>query len=67
MPKEVIIIKTETDKKGETVEAWGSLTAICKNHKTFQYHTIKKIAFPFIHKGYEFIKVKYNTKLKLKK
>ena len=66
MPKEVVIIKSESDKIGETVEAWGSLTSVCKNHKAFQYHTIKKIPFPFNHKGFRFIKVKYNAKIKLK-
>jgi hypothetical protein len=66
MPKEVIIIKSESDKKGESVEAWGSLTRICKEYPEFQYHTIKKNAFPFIHKGFEFIKLKYNFKTKNK-
>jgi len=66
MPKEVIIIKSEKDLKNEKVEAWGSLTRICKEYPDFQYHTIKKIAFPFIHKGFEFIKVKYNLKTKNK-
>ena len=60
MPKEVIIIKSETDKKGESLEAWGSLTKLCEKHTCFQYHTIKKNPFPFIHKGFEFNKVKYN-------
>ena len=66
MPKEVILLKSEKDSKNKTVEAWGSLTGICKNYPEFQYHTIKKIPFPFFHKGFEFRKVKYNSKHNLK-
>jgi hypothetical protein len=64
MPKEVIIIKEENDQENKTVEAWGSLTGICEAYKSFQYHTIKKIPYPFKHKGYEFKKIKYNSKHK---
>lgn len=59
MPKEVIIIaNTETGK----LEAWGSLTKACQSHTEFQYPTIKKLKYPFIHKGYEFKKLEYNPK-----
>ena len=66
MPKEVIIIKSEKDKEGETLEAWGSLTKVCDAYPCFQYHTIKKVPFPFKHKGFEFSKVKYNSKRTIK-
>ena len=66
MPKEIIIIKSSTDNSGITTEAWGSLTRICEEHSFFQYHTIKKIPFPFEHKGFSFKKVKYNSKHNLK-
>ena len=67
MPKEIIIIKSVTDKSGLTTEAWGSLTRICEEYTIFQYHTIKKYRFPFEHKGFNFKKVKYNSKHNVKK
>ena len=66
MPKEVIIIKHESDKKEETVEAWGSLTRICKEYDCFPYHTLKVLKFPFTFSGFKFNKVKYNSKYNLK-
>jgi hypothetical protein len=62
MPKEVIIIESVNDDNNKTTEVWGSLTSVCEAHSFFQYHTIKKIAFPFVHKGFKFIKLKYNSK-----
>ena len=65
MPKEVIIIKQVELTKLDSTEAWGSLTKCCEAHNDFQYHSIKMQNFPFIHKGYEFKKIKYNHKIKL--
>jgi len=57
MIKNVIIVK-----KDEQLEAWGSLTDACKNHPEMQYHTIKSKKYPFEHKGFKLIKLKYNNK-----
>jgi hypothetical protein len=54
MPKNVIMISKQGHK-----EVWGCLTAICNKYKEFQYHTIKKIDFPFEHKGWLFEKLEY--------
>ena len=61
MLKNVVVIK---NLENNTMEVWGSLTAICNAHSEFQYHTIKVNEFPFEHKGYEFHKLKYNHKYK---
>ena len=62
MPKEIIILKKENDQEGKTLETWGSLTMICKEHENFPYHTIKVFKYPFKYDGFEFHKVKYNCK-----
>jgi hypothetical protein len=66
MPKEVIIVRSEKDSKDQTVEAWGSLTRVCKEYDCFPYHTLKILKFPFTFAGFKFTKVKYNSKHKLK-
>ena len=60
--KKVIVI--ERPNEDDTTEVWSTLTGACDNHKEFQYHTIKKIQFPFFHKGYDFKKIKLNFKNK---
>jgi hypothetical protein len=54
MIKNVIIIS-----KGDELEAWGSLTKICREHKDFSYHNIKSMPFPFEYLGWKFQKVQY--------
>ena len=49
-----IIILTD----GESYEAWGSLTELCKFHG-LSYHYLKRFKFPFKHKGLDFIKVPF--------
>lgn len=48
-------------EKNDLLEAWGSLTEICKEHG-FSYHYLKRKKFPFTYKGFNFIKVKYRRK-----
>ena len=51
----VIVIQ----KDGE-IQVWGSLTRICKHHLEFRYGYVKHKSYPFIYKGWKFIKTKYN-------
>jgi len=44
---------------GEQVEAWGSLTELCKNHSEFSYHYLKARKMPFEYKGWNFYKVPF--------
>lgn len=55
MIKEILVM-TRMDKK----ETWGSLTKACRSHTEFKYHTIKKLKYPFRHKGWLFEKIKHN-------
>jgi hypothetical protein len=57
--KSVIIVK-----KGEDLEAWGSLTELCDNHKEnkFSYNYLKGLKFPFDYKGFSFRKVPYRKR-----
>ena len=59
MTRENVIIL----KKAEVVEAWGSLTEVCRKHSDFPYHTLKKRTdFPFVYDGWEFYKVPFRCK-----
>ena len=60
MTKKIIVLESE-DKE---IELWSTLTNACDYHKDFQYHTIKKIQFPYHHKGYDFKKIELNYKNK---
>lgn len=51
--KTVIIIS-----KGDLVGAYKALTHVCKAHKEFSYHYLKSKKFPFVYKGWNFIKEK---------
>lgn len=43
-------------------EAWGSLTDLCKHHKEFSYSYLKRLKFPYVYKGFMFVKVPYRKK-----
>ena len=47
--------------KGDQVEAWGSITQLCKAHPDIKYRAVNTKKFPFEHKGYLFKKVVYNS------
>lgn len=66
MPKEVIIIEQTGLTKKDTMEVWGSLTAICKQYNQFKYAAIRTKDYPFIHEGYLFKKLKYNKSINKK-
>ena len=63
MPKEVILLE-KIDSKENQFEVFGSLTYLCEKHikDKFQYHSIKKLKYPFTHNGFIFRKLNYNTK-----
>jgi hypothetical protein len=52
--KNVIILK-----QGPKVEAWKTLTLICKTKK-ISHNYLKKQTFPFKYRGVEFIKYELN-------
>lgn len=65
MPKEVILLeKIDPIELGLEFEVYGSLTYLCEMHikDKFQYHSIKKLKYPFTHNGFIFRKLNYNTK-----
>ncbi len=59
MHRDSIIILINKDL--DLMEAWGSLTEICKMHKEFSYNYLKKKKFPFEYKEWEFKKVPFRT------
>jgi len=46
--------------KGDSIEAFTTLTKACIANKCFSYHYLKGKKFPFTYGGYEFIKLKIN-------
>lgn len=55
MGKRVIILS-----RGDEVDAYGSLTEICRKNKDFSYHYLKSKKYPFSYKGWEFNRVGYH-------
>ena len=55
MIKNVIILQFE-----DKIEAWGSLTKLCKAHPELSYNYLKSKNYPFKSKGFSFKKIKYN-------
>lgn len=53
---ERIIILTD----GESYEAWGSLTELCRTHG-FSYNYLKRLKFPFTYKKLKFIRVPFRA------
>lgn len=51
--KTVIVIT-----KDESVDVYGTLTAVCRDYKQFSYHCLKSKKFPFTYKGMRFYKNK---------
>lgn len=50
----------------QRMECWGSLAEICRIHG-FNYHTLKKKKFPFIHDGWVINKIPFREKLTIVK
>lgn len=44
--------------KENNIEAWATLTSLCKYHKEFKYYYLRGLKFPFTYKGYTFDKIK---------
>lgn len=58
--KNVIIIEWEASEGFDHhIQAWSSLTEICKQYD-LPYHTLKTKDFPFEWNGYKFQKLKIN-------
>lgn len=57
MQRDNIIV---VEKNGE-IETWGSIKDFCSNHPEFPYHTICRMKFPFVYKGFKFRKTPFRT------
>ena len=60
MNENIIILKKDSE-----YEAWGSITEICSVYG-FSYNYLKRLKFPFIYKGIEFIKTPFRQKKGIK-
>lgn len=52
----MIILRDPNDI--EKIEAFTTLTELCRTHKWARYATLKEKKFPFTYKGWRFDKVK---------
>ena len=57
MPKNIVTI--QSIDQPQLMEHWGSLTDVCANHSEFDYAKLRKLKFPFDHKGFRFTKIEY--------
>lgn len=53
--------KVITITKNDTVEVYGSITRMCKQHPEFAFNTIKAKKFPFFHQGFKIQKFYLNN------
>lgn len=55
--KNVIILH----KNGQ-LEAWGNLRELCDAHENFSYASLRARKYPFVYKGYDFIRLPYRMR-----
>jgi len=61
MLKSIIIL--QSIENPDIMEAWGSLTDVCKYHTELPYHQLKVMKFPFTFGQFRFFKIPYKEQL----
>ena len=60
--KQIILLSNDADDflRIADIEAWTTLTKLCKFHPEFSYHYLKRLNYPFTSHGWTFKKIPLN-------